>query len=101
MPEYDLTNIRVINKRSIDQESDQNGLSPKQIHLKAFGKKVKLNLQQNNDFNDRIKNMKVFMAETTSNGKLRYSEAPTSSVRDTLSIMNLNLNIDFFFINLK
>jgi hypothetical protein len=84
VPEYDLTNIRVINKRSIDQESDQNGLSPKQIHLKAFGKKVKLNLQQNNDFNDRIKNMKVFMAETTSNGKLRYSEAPTSSEKNNL-----------------
>lgn len=84
MPEYDLTNIRIMNKRSIDQQTDQNGYSPKQIHLNAFGKKLKLNLQHNTDFNDRIKDMKVFIAETTSNGKLKYSEAPsTSSVRHT------------------
>lgn len=78
VPDYDLTHVKVIRKRSVDQRSDANQVLPKQIHLNAFGKKLELNLHKNQDFNDRIKEMKVFMAETTSNGKLRYSEAPTS-----------------------
>jgi hypothetical protein len=77
VPEYDLTDVRLIHKRSVDPRAHTNDPNAKQIHIKAFGKKFRLNLQKNNEFNDRIQDMKVFMAETTGNGKLRYSEAPT------------------------
>ena len=79
VPEYDLTDIKLIKKRSVDQRSDANQVLPKQIRLNAFGKKLELNLHKNQDFNDRVKDMKVYMAETTSNGKLRYSEAQASA----------------------
>ncbi|XP_054169137.1 A disintegrin and metalloproteinase with thrombospondin motifs 1-like [Oppia nitens] len=89
VPEYDVTNVRLINKRSVSDLSSTmtgNELSPKQIHLKAFGRKYKLNLQKNSDFNDRVKDMKVFMAETTGNGKLRYSQVPSTGYEKTRNI---------------
>lgn len=81
VPEYELINVRIIKKRSVDENKwdDNNAAQPKQIHVTAFGKQLNLNLKENSDFNDRIQDMKVFMAETTSNGKLRYSEAPATN----------------------
>ncbi len=81
MPEYELVHIRLLDKRS----ADDDGLVPnKRIHLSAFGKELNLNLKQNTDFNERAQNMKVFMAETR-NGKLKYVEAPSSSTTNAVS----------------
>lgn len=79
MPEYELSAVRLITKRSIEGDG---AIGTKHVHLDAFGKKLKLNLKDNDDFNDRIKDMKVFIAETENNGNLRYREDPSASVSD-------------------
>lgn len=73
MPEYELSSVRLITKRSIDAGTT------KHVHVNAFGRKLRLNLKDNNDFNERIKDMKVYIAETSQNGKLRYMEDPSAS----------------------
>lgn len=82
MPEYELSTIRLITKRSIEDGTT------KHVQLDAFGRKVRLNLKDNNDFNERTKDMKVYIAETSKNGKLRYMEDPSASVR---AIMIINM----------
>ncbi|KAJ6217721.1 hypothetical protein RDWZM_008878 [Blomia tropicalis] len=76
VPEYELSAVRLITKRSIEGDG---AIGTKHVHLDAFGKKLKLNLKDNDDFNDRIKDMKVFIAETENNGNLRYREDPSAS----------------------
>lgn len=81
VPEYELVHPRTISKRSVDDDPTQDDVDKRneQIHLSAFGKQLKLNLKKNTQFNNNIENMKVFMAETTKNGKLKYVEAPISN----------------------
>lgn len=74
VPEYELSAVRLITKRSIEDGTT------KHVQVNAFGRKMRLNLKDNNDFNERIKDMKVYIAETSKNGKLRYSEDPSASV---------------------
>ncbi|XP_017482058.1 PREDICTED: A disintegrin and metalloproteinase with thrombospondin motifs 1-like [Rhagoletis zephyria] len=73
IPEYELSAVRLITKRSIEDGTT------KHVQVNAFGRKMRLNLKDNNDFNERIKDMKVYIAETSKNGKLRYSEDPSAS----------------------
>lgn len=63
-------------KRSFDDNYgvDDDVETTKHVHLKAFGKKMRLKLKDNNDFNERVKDMKVILAETSRNGKLQYVE---------------------------
>lgn len=44
------------------------------MKLSTFGKQFKLRLKRNVDFQQRIKDMKMFMAESTKDGQLRYTE---------------------------
>lgn len=44
------------------------------MKLSTFGKDFKLRLKRNVDFQQRIKDMKMFMAESTKDGQLRYTE---------------------------
>lgn len=44
------------------------------MKLSTFGKDFKLRLKRNVDFQQRIKDMKMFMAESTGDGQLRYTE---------------------------
>ena len=89
MPEYELSNIRLLTKRSIQEQNDNdnndnnndNGEQHRhEVYLKAFGRKMRLKLQDNNDFNERVKDMKVILAETSRNGKLQYVEDLTAAV---------------------
>lgn len=73
VPEYELSTVRLITKRSIEDGTT------KHVRLDAFGRKMRLNLKDNNDFNERAKDMKVYIAETSKNGKLRYMEDPSAS----------------------
>jgi len=44
------------------------------MKLSTFGRDFKLRLRRNADFQQRIKDMKMFMAESTGDGQLRYTE---------------------------
>lgn len=44
------------------------------MNLSTFGRDFKLRLKRNADFQQRIKDMKMFMAESTKDGRLRYTE---------------------------
>lgn len=44
------------------------------MKLSTFGRDFKLRLKRNADFQQRIKDMKMFMAESTKDGQLRYTE---------------------------
>lgn len=44
------------------------------MKLSTFGKDFKLRLKRNADFQQRIRDMKMFMAESTKDGQLRYTE---------------------------
>lgn len=72
MPEYQVVHLRSVAKRDISSEDT------KQIHMDAFGQKMQLNLRKNTDFEDRVKSMKVLMAETTGPGQLKYHEPQVS-----------------------
>ncbi|RWS29889.1 disintegrin and metalloproteinase with thrombospondin motifs 1-like protein [Leptotrombidium deliense] len=82
VPEYQLIDVRVLNKRSA-VESEQN---TKQVHLTAFGEQIRLNLKPNKEFNDRLQNLKLYMAETTGNGKLKYVEEATNKEKQNEEI---------------
>ncbi|KPM02573.1 A disintegrin and metalloproteinase with thrombospondin motifs 16-like protein 1 [Sarcoptes scabiei] len=91
VPEYELSSVRFLSKRSIsenqysgdgDEVDDQSSSNTKHVQLKAFGKKMSLKLQDNNDFNERVKDMKVFIAESSRNGKLKYMEDLSASIDD-------------------
>jgi hypothetical protein len=69
VPDYDVVNVRLLSKREAPNEADET----KRVHLRAFGQDMSLNLKPNFDFNERVKNMKVFMASTRS-GRLKYSQ---------------------------
>ncbi|OTF77110.1 A disintegrin and metalloproteinase with thrombospondin motifs family protein [Euroglyphus maynei] len=82
VPEYELSSVRLLTKRSI--QDDDVGKPRHEVYLKAFGRKMRLKLQDNNDFNERVKDMKVIMAETSRNGRLQYVEDLT--VADTKNV---------------
>lgn len=44
------------------------------MKLSTFGREFKLRLKRNVDFQQRIKDMKMFMAESTQDGQLKYTE---------------------------
>lgn len=48
------------------------------MNLSTFGREFKLRLKRNADFQQRIKDMKMFMAESTGDGQLRYTEIKSS-----------------------
>ena len=73
MPEYYIIKPKLRTKRDTTSEDT------KQIHMDAFGQKMQLNLRKNTDFEDRIKSMKVLMAETTGPGQLKYHEPQVST----------------------
>ncbi|RWS17879.1 A disintegrin and metalloproteinase with thrombospondin motifs 1-like protein [Dinothrombium tinctorium] len=75
VPDYELVHLRVLNKRSAAADSEHK---EKQVHLTAFGEQIQLNLKPNKEFNDRIAKLKMYMAETVGNGKLKYVEEPQS-----------------------
>lgn len=63
--------------------SDENSRTLHNVHtsskpivmqLETFGKSLKLRLRRNADFQQRVASMKVFIAESTPSGKLRYTE---------------------------
>ncbi|CAL1264445.1 unnamed protein product [Larinioides sclopetarius] len=68
VPEYQVVHLRSISKR------DVSAGDVKQIHIPAFGENLQLNLRKNLDFEQRIGRMKVLMAETTTQGQLKYHE---------------------------
>lgn len=72
--------MRLITKRSVNDDGDT-----KHVQLNAFGRKLRLNLKDNNDFNERVKDMKVIIAETSQNGKLRYMEDLSAAVSELLA----------------
>ena len=92
VPEYHVVLPKLINsraKRSVDN-NDKNSKTnkskwaskPKEktVHLKIFGKAMQLNLKPNDNFNERINQMKVLLAESGKNGKLKYVEDKFSKV---------------------
>ena len=88
VPEYELSSVRLVTKRSIDNTETGEENDSKHVHLNAFGQRLRLKLRDNSDFNNRIKDMKVFIAETSKNGKLRYHEDPSASVSGARTIIS-------------
>lgn len=86
MPEYELSSVRLLTKRSIQNDDAINNNNDDEqprheVYLKAFGRKMRLKLRDNNDFNERVKDMKVIIAETSrTTGKLQYVEDLTTAV---------------------
>lgn len=88
---------RLVQKRSAPDDdapppppADQRKPTPKgnyrpkekRVQLKVFGKAMHLQLQPNRDFQQRLRKMKMFMAESERDGQLKYVEekiAPVSS----------------------
>ncbi|CAL1298149.1 unnamed protein product [Larinioides sclopetarius] len=69
VPHYEVVHVRTLSKRSAaDSEV-------KRVHLSAFGRDMQLHLQRNDDFDDRLKSMKMYLAESTNNG-IQYREMP-------------------------
>ncbi|KAG8181839.1 hypothetical protein JTE90_003986 [Oedothorax gibbosus] len=68
VPPYEVVHVRTLSKRSADDV--------RSVHLSAFGRDMQLHLQRNDEFDDRLKNMKMYMAESTNNG-IQYKEMPT------------------------
>lgn len=68
VPDYEVVHVRSLSKREANNDDS------KQIHLSAFGRDFYLNLRKNNDFEHRIRRMKVLMAETNDQGMLKYHE---------------------------
>ena len=92
MPEYHVVLPKLLNsnrkKRSTDEDSKE-AIKPskwlpkakeKIVHLKVFGKAMQLNLKPNDNFNERLNQMKVLLAESGKNGKLKYVEDKLSKV---------------------
>lgn len=79
VPEYELSSVRLFTKRSVNDDE-----ATKHVHLKAFGRNLRLKLKDNNDFNERVKDMKVIIAETSKNGQLQYMEDPSAAVSGDL-----------------
>lgn len=67
VPEYEILKLQV----NPDEDGKLNEIVMK---LSTFGKDYKLRLKRNVDFQQRIKDMKIFMAESTKDGQLRYTE---------------------------
>ncbi|KAH9498027.1 hypothetical protein DERF_013954 [Dermatophagoides farinae] len=90
VPEYELSSVRLLTKRSIQNDDAINNNNDDEqprheVYLKAFGRKMRLKLRDNNDFNERVKDMKVIIAETSrTTGKLQYVEDLTTA--DTQNI---------------
>ncbi|KFM61984.1 hypothetical protein X975_01430, partial [Stegodyphus mimosarum] len=72
VPPYEVVHLRSVSKRSADAGS--NG-EIKHVHLQAFGRDMQLNLHRNDEFDDRLKSMKMYLAESTNNG-IQYKEMP-------------------------
>ena len=70
VPEYDVVQLRVINKRSAE---NADSVTRKRISLNAFGEKLHLNLKPNIEFDGRLERMKVFSA-FGANGKISMQE---------------------------
>jgi len=94
VPEYHVVLPKLLNsnrkKRSTDGEADKqikpSKWSPKAkekiVHLKVFGKAMQLNLKPNENFNEKLNQMKVLLAESGKNGKLKYVEDKLSKNED-------------------
>lgn len=67
VPEYEILKLQV----NPDEDGKLNEIVMK---LSTFGKDYKLRLKRNVDFQQRIEDMKIFMAESTKDGQLRYTE---------------------------
>lgn len=83
VPEYEVLRLTKTSKLNnlINLEEEQAPAADEQgadgivtMKLQTFGKDFKLRLKRNVDFQQRIKDMKMFMAETTKDGQLRYTE---------------------------
>ncbi|XP_055953661.1 A disintegrin and metalloproteinase with thrombospondin motifs like [Argiope bruennichi] len=70
VPHYEVVHVRTLSKRSADDDE------VKRVHLSAFGRDMHLHLQRNDDFDDRLKSMKMYLAESTNNG-IQYREMST------------------------
>ncbi|GIY63983.1 a disintegrin and metalloproteinase with thrombospondin motifs 5 [Caerostris extrusa] len=68
-PDYEVVHVRSLSKRSADDSE------VKSVHLSAFGRDMHLQLQRNDDFDERLKTMKMYLAESTNNG-IQYREMP-------------------------
>ena len=68
VPEYDVTHLRIINKRSVNQDD------LKQINLQAFGQNMKLSLRPNVEFNRQLESLKIFTAESRENNIIYHEE---------------------------
>ncbi|XP_053211315.1 uncharacterized protein LOC128394963 [Panonychus citri] len=75
-PSQSSSNLPPTRRKTKSSNKNSNGDS-KRIQLKVFGQDYDLNLHPNSDFSERIKDMKVFIAETKPNGKLSYQEDAT------------------------
>ncbi|GFS45629.1 a disintegrin and metalloproteinase with thrombospondin motifs 5 [Nephila pilipes] len=69
VPHYEVVHVRTLSKRSADDSE------VRRVHLSAFGRDMHLQLQRNDDFDDRLKTMKMYLAESTNNG-IQYKEMP-------------------------
>ncbi|XP_054720921.1 A disintegrin and metalloproteinase with thrombospondin motifs like [Uloborus diversus] len=70
VPQYELIHVRTLTKRSAPTDEEV-----RHVHLSAFGRDVQLHLQRNDEFDDRLKSMKMYLAESTRNG-IQYKEMP-------------------------
>lgn len=73
VPEYDVTTIRVINKRSTDGQNDH-----RQVNLQAFGERMQLSLRPNVEFNRQLESLKLYTAQSGPENKIIYSEEDTT-----------------------
>ncbi|XP_015921582.2 A disintegrin and metalloproteinase with thrombospondin motifs like [Parasteatoda tepidariorum] len=69
VPQYEVVHVRAVSKRSTANSQ------VRRVHLSAFGRDMHLNLQRNDDFDSRLRSMKMYLAESTNNG-IQYKEMP-------------------------
>ena len=104
VPEYHVVLPKLLNsrtKRSTDEDSSKpSKWTPKAkekiVHLKVFGKAMQLNLKPNDNFNERLNQMKVLLAESGKNGKLKYVEDKLGKVSALHSFI-LSVSFRFLF----
>lgn len=73
-PKDDNTTSEKQKQQQQQQQAHQDGDKLIVMKLTTFGKDYKLRLRRNIDFQQRIHDMKMFMAESTQDGQLRYTE---------------------------
>ncbi|XP_028966773.1 A disintegrin and metalloproteinase with thrombospondin motifs 6 [Galendromus occidentalis] len=82
VPEYELVTISHTAGHDASDEAAKRQLN---LSLQAFGKRIKLNLSKNEDFQRRVEGLKMFTMSTTSRGGVEIRAADDSNSEERSS----------------